>query len=753
MSGDEYNYTPYQEFWQGVYEQNASSWSYQEWYNYIILKTYGVNETELPDEIKNDTLFEHNINIFTILVWGKYNGTLNEQDVNNLKAQLIHDTVNIRTISFTKKDEINMTLNIEIAIKSTPSMTYVAKRLKLFLKSENAIGKWYYDTGDHYIEVYDKNFEPELGDLNPWDKNYVFYWSGPINIETLVAENNIAIKAEVGYYLNNIIYERATKIEYFNILDDDYNPPTINYTYIGDMTDGNSGEIIINASDNSGLFIDPSGVYKVPNTIGIHNFTFTAMDDDNDRPDDSLNSTLKVSINIIDDDTKPPLIEINYTSGDGTDGDPGYFCWSINDSDDGIGGDYDSNLSIINITVFFKSSNIGISNEEFILTPSENGLWYLPSYLGKYTLNIFAKDNDDDRTLLIDSLSTQIIREQDLIDDDNTPPEINYEYIGDGTDGTPGTIIVNATDASGLNLDPSGIYSVPKSLGIHNFTFLAVDADNDRLDDCLNSSTMVSITITDDDIAPPDIIYEYTGDETDGNPGVIIVNASDVSGLTIDPSGIYSVPNSLGTHVFIFNATDNDNDRIGDNLTCSITVSITIIDDDIAPPEISYMYTGDGTDENSGEIIISTSDDSGLTIDPSGIYTVPNNLGVHNFTFLAIDADNDRLDDSLNSSITVSINIIDDDVSIPEITYEYTGDGTDGNPGVIIVNASDVSGLTIDPSEIYSVPNSLGTHIFIFNATDADNDRTGDSLNSSITVEITIIDDDVSAPEITYEYT
>ncbi len=752
-SGEVYNYTPYQNFWLGVYEQNASDWGYEEWRHYIILETYGVTEIELADEIKNDTLFENNIHIFTILVWGIYNGSLNEEDTNSLKAQLIHDTVNVKTISFLRKDEVNLTLNIEIAVKSTPSMTYVAERLKLYLKSENSSGKWYSDTEDHYVEVYSKLFEPELEDLNPWDNNYAFYWSGPINLETYVAENNLEIKAEVVFYLNNIIYDVASKIENFDILDDDHTPPDISYVYTGDYTDGNSGELLVSALDSSGLILDPSGIYTVPNNIGLHNFTFIAIDADDDRPDDSLNSTLIVRINITDDDTTQPTIHTYYNNGDGTDGNPGCFSWQIIDSDDGVGGDYDSGLSIINITVSFNSSNDGIPGEEFNLSPIENGTWYLPAYLGKYTLNIITKDNDDDRTLIIDSLSAEVEREQDLVDDDIIPPEINYIYTGDGIDGNPGEIIVSASDFSGLSIDPSGPYSVPSSLGTHIFIFNATDADNDRPGDALNSTITVVINITDDDITPPEINYVYTGDGTDGNSGNIIITASDISGLLEDPSGAYTIPNSLGTYVFIFNASDADNDRSDDSLNSTITVVINITDDDIKPPKISYVYTGDGTDGNPGEIIVSASDISGLLEDPSGTYTIPNSLGTYVFIFNATDADDDRSGDSLNSSITVVINVTDDDITPPEISYIYTGDGTDGNPGEIIVTASDISGFTFDPSGAYSVPNSLGTYVFIFNATDADNDRSGDSLNSSISIVINITDDDITPPEINYVYT
>ena len=133
ISGESYNYTPYQEFWKGVYEQNASDWNYQEWRHYIIVQTYDTNESELADEIKNDSLFENNIHILTLYVWGMYNGSLSQTDIDNLKNQLIHNTVEIDRITVSRHDDVELTMNVYISVKSTPSMIYVADRLRIYL--------------------------------------------------------------------------------------------------------------------------------------------------------------------------------------------------------------------------------------------------------------------------------------------------------------------------------------------------------------------------------------------------------------------------------------------------------------------------------------------------------------------------------------------------------------------------------------------------------------------------------------------
>ncbi|MHA2127023.1 MAG: hypothetical protein ACW99E_17125, partial [Promethearchaeota archaeon] len=104
--------------------------------------------------------------------------------------------------------------------------------------------------------------------------------------------------------------------------------------------------------------------------------------------------------------------------------------------------------------------------------------------------------------------------------------------------------------------------------------------------------------------------------------------------------------------------------------------------------------------------------------------------------FTAIDADNDRDGDSLEKTIIVWIEITDDDTTAPVITYIYTGDYTDENPGELIITASDNIELSVDPSGTYLVPNSIGIHEFVFTAIDADNDRDGDSLEKTIIVWI-----------------
>jgi hypothetical protein len=710
-------YQKFQEFWTEVFSEDAINWSYLDWRNYIILQIYGTTEDNLNSTIKSDPLFENNIDIFTIYVMGKYNGLLSDEDITNLKSQLMHNSVHIGDISFLNHDDTQFKLFINIEVESSPSMWYVADHIEIYLKSENSSGKWYDELGTHYVKVFDRS-SLELTDPIPTDGNYKNHIVGPININTNTIEENVSLLAKVDYFTNFLMDEYVEKLELFNIVDDDESPPEISYTYTGDYTDGNPGELITSALDASGLSVDPSGTYSIPNSLGAYKFTFNATDADNDRPGDMLNSTITVWINITDDDVSYPDLSFVYT-GDYTDGNPGEL--------------------IVNASDFS-----GLS-----LDPS--GIYQVPSEIGNYKFIFTACDADIDR--FGDMLNSTITVWINITDDDISPPELCFLYTGDYTDGNPGELIVNASDLSGLSLDPSGIYQVPSEIGNYKFIFTACDADIDRFGDMLNSTITLWINITDDDVSYPDLYFVYTGDYTDGNPGELIVNASDFSGLFLDPSGIYQIPSEIGNYKFIFTACDADIDRFGDMLNSTITVWINITDDDVSYPDLSFVYTGDYTDGNPGELIVNASDFSGLSLDSSGIYQVPSEIGNYKFIFTAYDADLDRPGDMLNTTITVWINITDDDISPPELCFLYTGDYTDGNPGELIVNASDFSGLSLDSSGIYQIPSEIGNYKFIFTAYDADLDRLGDMLNSTITVWINITDDDVSYPDLSFVYT
>jgi len=232
---------------------------------------------------------------------------------------------------------------------------------------------------------------------------------GDYDVPNTLGEHTIYVEVE-----NNDGY-LGFESDSVTIIDDDTSYPEMIYIYTGDGTDGNPGEVIVTASDDSGLSVDPSGAYPVPNSLGTHNFMFTATDNDNDRVDDALTRTVEITIDIIDDDSAPPEILIDYT-GSGLDSDPGYFEWNVFDLDSGI--------SEINITISYESTE-GSDDYVINLEGTEAGTWNLPPNLGVYTLEISVRDNDNDRTLIVDSLTTELTRDQDILDDDVVSPELS----------------------------------------------------------------------------------------------------------------------------------------------------------------------------------------------------------------------------------------------------------------------------------------------------------------------------------------
>ena len=318
------------------------------------------------------------------------------------------------------------------------------------------------------------------------------------------------------------------------VQDDDTISPNIIIDYLnGDNTDGNPGlwnvqildpkqisyiKIVIDSTiqtEISNTLPSFTQNYAVPNALGPHTIEVYATDNDNSPASGSKSKSETIN----DDDTKHPSIEISYVGG-GNDGNPGYFQWNIYDLDDGIGGDGDSGLSEIDITILYESTD-GLSDMVIPVSSSEVGTWNLFPYLGKYTITIFARDNDDDRTLVIDSLTTEISVEQDVIDDDITNPILANFSIDD--DFLNLYISLNALDDSSgddlgigkidvfIDEDLITTYTPSPSevlfefeisndwimeIGTHEVNIEVWDADNDRLGDSLSSYITGTFDIT-----------------------------------------------------------------------------------------------------------------------------------------------------------------------------------------------------------------------------------------------------------------
>lgn len=179
---------------------------------------------------------------------------------------------------------------------------------------------------------------------------------------------------------------------------------------------------------------------------------------------------------------------------------------------------------------------------------------------------------------------------------------------------------------------------------------------------------------------------------------------------------------------------------------------------ELSDPEISYEYTGDGTDANAGSIIFSITDDSEYTI--SG--QLVNNLEVQidtpqTFSITAID----MFGNKECKSVTIQLEDDDSTVDITDLTadttYEYvTIQFTD----VDYSGIASLSNLMVDGNLIgeytLSVDGNVWTvtmpftwainfdvHTATFDLSDSDNDRMGDSATDSFSVTFQLTEQDI----------
>ncbi|MFX0024019.1 MAG: hypothetical protein ACFE9S_16955 [Candidatus Hermodarchaeota archaeon] len=258
----------------------------------------------------------------------------------------------------------------------------------------------------------------------------------------------------------NLVYGEIISLSIFLLVEpEDITPPIINIEYKdGDYSDGNSGLWNVSAVDpetgidhesikiqiDGELVGNQFGEYTVPIELGLHTI-YVEVQNNNYIP---LQGSETNAVIINDDDTISPIIDFKYIGG-GMDSDPGYFEWSIYDTDNGL-GDNDIGLSNIQITFIYNSTE-GLDDYVLILPPEEYGVWELPPYLGNYTIQISATDNDDDRTIILDSLTTEIIHKVEIYDDDIDAPELYNLVI------SPSVFTINFTFEA---IDYSGIDTI-----------------------------------------------------------------------------------------------------------------------------------------------------------------------------------------------------------------------------------------------------------------------------------------------------
>ncbi|MHA1613722.1 MAG: tandem-95 repeat protein, partial [Candidatus Thorarchaeota archaeon] len=367
-----------------------------------------------------------------------------------------------------------------------------------------------------------------------------------------------------------------------------------------------------------------------------------------------------------------------------------------------------------------------------------------------------------------------------LQDDDITGPEIAIMYIGDGTDGAPGTWTVTVVDPeSGVDwitveIDgvlvgtTAGVYPVPNTLEIHTITVTAANADFDFGPSDQETSTLSdSIAIVDDDVTGPSILITYVGEMTEGNPGywtVTISDAeSDIYSIVVEIDGVvvgtlegdYAVPGLVGDYTITVTAINNDLDREDDQETSVLSDMVTIVD--VVPPETSFELSGtmglNGWYISDVTVTLTVNEEATTAYSINGgpwlSYVSPFVVGLEGDVTVSYNS----TDTAGNTEVTKEISFRID-VTPPDLDYD-----TDSIPGegilVTIITSDSFSGLgdveySLDGDIwlLYDDPFLLSEEGMItvhFRATDL----AGNSV--AMTVEIEVIIEILTPPtELTY---
>lgn len=126
-------------------DQSKITWGYSEWRQYIILQSYGVNESELEESYLNNETFQHNLHISTLMAWGQYNGSLSEEDLKNLYDQMEHNSVVFKDAWAYESSDERLHMGIEISVKSNAWLVqyYEARTVDIKFWSSDPNGKWH----------------------------------------------------------------------------------------------------------------------------------------------------------------------------------------------------------------------------------------------------------------------------------------------------------------------------------------------------------------------------------------------------------------------------------------------------------------------------------------------------------------------------------------------------------------------------------------------------------------------------------
>ncbi|MDX1946030.1 MAG: hypothetical protein SFU86_11585 [Pirellulaceae bacterium] len=507
---------------------------------------------------------------------------------------------------------------------------------------------------------------------------------------------------------------------------------------------------------------------------------------------------------------RKPVITLAGSTGTELDSDNQNFSW--------LAKDHDGNLATTSVTVTRDAASVFTSTDA-------GGLLDFNSFgIGTFVLTVTATDSSGN--------STTATRTVTVNDDDPSPPTIVLGGpFGTQSDSLPpGSFTWDISDAgSGLGSflveikrDTVTLFSTTTvavgsfnlagyGLGTFTMTATATDADADWTGDAAtNTATRTATFADDDDDGPAIVLGGSIGGENDGQTQNFTWNVSDFSGLSAlfieikrDGLVIFSTTglgaaigsfnfdsHGLGTYTIAVSATDADNDRPGDMASSAAGRTVIVTDDDTTSPVITLTgSSGSETDGQTQAFTWNVTDPESATQlavsvqifqtgNPTPIHTSTNSTGTFNFDALGLGtftinvsatSDSDWTGDSLSSSGTRTVIVVDDDTDPPTIVLGgSTGAETDGQTQNFTWNVSDFSGLSSllvviqqDGNTIYSTAllsdavgsfnfdtYGLGTFTINVSATDADNDRLGDSLSSSASRSVVVTDDDTDPPLI-----
>jgi len=171
--------------------------------------------------------------------------------------------------------------------------------------------------------------------------------------------------------------------------DDDITGPEITILYTGDATDGSPGywDVLVNDPESgiSSILVEIDGIatgtsigsYPVPNSLGDHIITVTAVNaDTNNGDNDQETNKQSNTVTILDDDATAPMIDITYT-GDMTDINPGFWTVVVDDFESGV----------FSILVEIDGIAVGAAEGDFAV----------PSSIGFHSITVTAVNDDMDR--------------------------------------------------------------------------------------------------------------------------------------------------------------------------------------------------------------------------------------------------------------------------------------------------------------------------------------------------------------------